>query len=123
MSSAKPASTDCPPIRPRNRPVVARECGRRVLSEATVGAQGEELRRDVLPAEVDSPDEEGQDEMTAEDVQPRQILNTPVLPMQKQIDDHSVDHTLYRSWCDACVSGRGQEAPHRHVDIGRRKYP
>ena len=76
------------------------------------------------------PNEDGEkasnvdEEIIAEDIQPRRVMPTPVLPSQAEIDEHNIDHIPYRVWCDSCVCGRGQEVPHlgteqcgRHIAI------
>ena len=115
MRTAKPASRTSPSIRPSNEPLTyKRGCGRGDESEAAADCS------EVLTGEETTASEEGHVEIEAEDVQPRQTLITPTLPTQQEIDDHMVDHTPYRAWCDACVAGRGQETPHRPVDPDRR---
>ena len=41
------------------------------------------------------------------------MARDPGAPTQQQIDDQDVDHTPYRSWCDACVEGSGIGDQHR----------
>ena len=48
---------------------------------------------------------------------------SPDLPTQSEIDDHNIDHIPYRSWCRACVEGRGREQGHHSVDYTSRKVP
>ena len=62
------------------------------------------------------------EELHAEEVELARALPTPILPTQKDIDDHWLDHLQYRSWCSACVNGRGRERPHHRVP-GKRKIP
>ncbi len=44
-------------------------------------------------------------------------LRAPMRPTQQMIDDHSVSHLPFRSWCPACVRGRAKCVPHH--DVGK----
>ncbi len=37
----------------------------------------------------------------------------PGRPTQREIDEHNVSHTPYRSWCPHCVKGQAVSSPHR----------
>ena len=37
----------------------------------------------------------------------------PTKPTKREFEEHEITHLPYRSWCWACVRGRGKEAPHR----------
>ena len=54
-----------------------------------------------------------------EDCAPRRVAPDPGAPSQQQIDDHEVDHMPYRSWCPACVEGRGIGDQHKAGPEGR----
>ena len=41
------------------------------------------------------------------------IATKPCKPSQEEVDRHNAIHLPFRSWCDICVQGRGQEAAHR----------
>ena len=48
-----------------------------------------------------------------EDCQEPRVLRDPGAPSQKDIDEHEAGgHATYRSWCEACVEGRGVGEPH-----------
>ena len=43
-----------------------------------------------------------------EECQPQRVLKDPGMPSQKDIDEHEAGgHATYRTWCEACVEGRG----------------
>ena len=42
-------------------------------------------------------------------------LPSPVKPSQKMIEDHNISHIPFRSWCMACVRGRGKSMDHRLI--------
>ena len=43
-------------------------------------------------------------------------LPAPVLPSKAEVEAHNVSHLPFRSWCSACVRGRGLSMGHRKVD-------
>ena len=47
------------------------------------------------------------DEDPEEDAEPKKVSVDPGQPTQADIDDHNADHYPFRSWCEACVKGRG----------------
>ena len=47
-----------------------------------------------------------------EEVMPHKTLRTHHTPTQKEKDDHRCLHWPYRSWCRACVFGRGKHSHH-----------
>ena len=40
----------------------------------------------------------------------------PVLPSKEEVEAHNVSHLPFRSWCSACVRGRGLSLGHHKVD-------
>ena len=42
-----------------------------------------------------------------------ETLVTPKLPSEEEQARHHLTHLPYASWCEACVTGRGQEEQHR----------
>ena len=38
---------------------------------------------------------------------------SPILPSDKEREEHDVTHATFRSWCEACVAGRATEDAHR----------
>ena len=65
---------------------------------------------------------EGEEELIADEVEESRSLPNPVLPDQATIDRHWIDHFPFRSWCGACIGGRGRASPHLRTD-GKRKIP
>ena len=43
-------------------------------------------------------------------------MRAPHEPTQEEIDEHNVHHCHFRSWCRACVAGRGKSDAHRKLD-------
>ena len=39
-------------------------------------------------------------------------IQSPMKPSQSEVDEHSITHLPFRSWCSQCVMGRGKETPH-----------
>ncbi len=48
-----------------------------------------------------------------EECQPQRIIKDPGMPSQADIDEQEAGgHATYRTWCEACVEGRGIGEPH-----------
>ena len=71
---------------------------------------------DALPETEGEVIEAGEEE---EECAPRRVAPDPGAPSQQDVDEHEIDHTPYRSWCDACVEGRGIGDQHRAGPEGR----
>ena len=41
------------------------------------------------------------------------MKSAPVLPTDKEKEEHEVTHATFRSWCEACVAGRATEDSHK----------
>ena len=86
-----------------------------------VGAQGSSLGEgiDKVGESIAGDNDAGEERRSAaegtdvEEVrQPRAPL-VPGRPTKREIEDHSVCHWPFRSWCRHCVRGRAQGSPHR----------
>jgi len=74
----------------------------------------EEGKGEESPFELPEADGEAIEADESEDeCAPKRAAPDPGAPTQQQIDDHEIDHMPYRSWCEACVSGRGIGDQHR----------
>ena len=58
-------------------------------------------------------DEEAEDE--EESIQMK-ALRVPTQPSADEIQQHNIAHCPFRSWCRACVAGRGRSLAHRNMD-------
>ena len=47
-----------------------------------------------------------------EEMAPKRVAPDLGMPSQAEVDEHEVDHTPYRQWCEECVAGRGTGEPH-----------
>ncbi len=57
-------------------------------------------------------EDEVQGERVSEEVQVR-VKKNPVLPSEKQVEEHyASNHVLFRSWCKACIMGKGVNSAH-----------
>ncbi len=36
------------------------------------------------------------------------------VPNKKEVEEHNVDHVVFRSWCPDCVKGRAEVCGHRN---------
>ena len=63
-------------------------------------------------------------ELDAEDdVERKRALPTPLLPSAAEREYHFASaHLSYKSWCGACVNGRGRDRPHLR-QAGKRQLP
>ena len=52
-----------------------------------------------------------------------ETLVTPKLPSEEERARHCLTHLPYASWCEACVTGRGQEEQHRRKNSHARPMP
>ena len=77
--------------------------GRLYFGEAVEGGQ----QRDEAASAAPLPPED------QEDGQPAQPLFRPDRPTPEMIAAHEVSHLPYRSWCRACVAGRGRAFQHK----------
>ena len=51
------------------------------------------------------------------------VLRGPTRVSRREIEEHELTHTPYRSWCRYCVRGRARNAPHRRSEEDRNKTP
>ena len=72
---------------------------------------------------LETTDTQKEGELTAEEVEERRVLPTPILPSQTEVDHHWLDHLPFRSWCNICIQGRGRERPHLRTHGSKRRIP
>ena len=56
------------------------------------------------------------DEDVVQEAEELKHVLAPVLPSKAEVESHNVSHLPFRSWCSACVRGRGLSLGHRKVD-------
>ncbi len=45
---------------------------------------------------------------------------TEIVPSMREVEEHNLDHAVFRSWCPRCVKGRAEAYGHRaDKDKGR----
>ena len=87
---------------------------------------GSVLRADRVPPFQPAPmwvgpvmDEEAPAEFEADEAEPGDELpsglkiNAPNRPTRKELEEHSVSHLPFRSWCEACIRGKAKANPHK----------
>ena len=47
----------------------------------------------------------------------------PNMPIQQEVDEHSLTHCPYRSWCTICIKAQGKEDQHVSVHECREEIP
>ena len=69
-------------------------------------------------------DDGADEEFNAEDdIERKRALPTPLLPPAAEREFHYANgHLPYKSYCGACVNGRGRDRPH-HRQAGKRQLP
>ena len=85
------------------------------------GGQKNQNREINVGEEADGDGEEIID-APEEEVDVKRTLPNLEMPTQSEIDHHRESHCPYRSWCDACVEGRGREKAHKTIDMSARQY-
>ena len=56
------------------------------------------------------------DEDMVQEAEELKHVPAPILPSKAEVESHNVSHLPFRSWCSACVRGRGLSLCHRNVD-------
>ena len=47
-----------------------------------------------------------------EEAQIAKIKKAPMLPTEREIDEHCATHVPFRDWCEFCVHGKARDDPH-----------
>ena len=86
--------------------------------EAELGQSGKraEFSQLALPAPSGSAAAAASDENETLEAQTAKKKAEPKTPSRAEQDLHSLTHFPYRSWCQACVVGRGRSDHHRSRD-------
>ena len=71
---------------------------------------------DATPAAAEAQDATPAAAEAQEEGQPARAAIRPEQPTEAQRAAHELTHCPYRSWCRACVLGRGRDRPHHRVD-------
>jgi len=51
-------------------------------------------------------------------------LRAPNAPTKEEIEEHEASgHSNYRSWCQACIVGRGRSDAHKHDEFDEHALP
>ena len=51
------------------------------------------------------------------------MRRTDAIPSEKEIEEHNVDHAVFRAWCPPCVKGRGEAYAHTKVKDKTQEVP
>ena len=84
----------------------------------------EKIDRDLQKIEARLKEIEGEEKREREEEeQGRQpaTRRTPAEPTRKEIEEHELTHTPFRSWCPQCVQGRGRQNAHKTNKEGEEK--
>ncbi len=64
-------------------------------------------RSAAMPAEAEEVEEGDDVEDADQEVEPLRAAPDPQLPTEAEVEDHRVDHTPFRIWCEWCRRARG----------------
>ena len=68
------------------------------------------------PVRVDEFGPTDADEDVVQEAEEFKHVPAPILPSKAEVESHNVSRLPFRSWCFACVRGRGLSLGHRKVD-------
>ena len=68
------------------------------------------------PERVDEFGPTDADEGVVQEAEELKHVPAPILPFEAEVESHNVSHLPFRSWCSACVCGRGLSLGHCEVD-------
>ena len=57
------------------------------------------------------------DEDMTQEAEELKSVRAPVLPSKEEVEARNVSHLPFRTWCSACVRGRGLSLGHHKVDV------
>ena len=61
--------------------------------------------------------------MESEQVEKSRVRETESVPSAKEVEEHNVDHAVFRRWCPHCVKGRAETHGHRAVKKSEVEVP
>ena len=67
----------------------------------------------LIEKELDQRKQLDKDGVEVEEDRPAKVKSVPVLPTEKEREEHEVTHETFRSLCEACVAGRATEDAHK----------
>ena len=70
----------------------------------------------------DSEDQQGPEE-SSEEHRAIRLMRSPCGPTREEVEQHNLTHAQFRSWCPACVRGRGKNSPHYPVERDAEAIP
>ena len=76
---------------------------------------------DVQPHDVEPEQPHAADDL--EDTEEKRVSRDPGAPSRSEREEHNIDHTPYRSWCEDCVRGRGLGEQHKSSGSDERGQP
>ena len=62
------------------------------------------------------------EEVGAEAVRTR-ARRTEIVPSAREVEEHNLDHAVFRSWCPHCVKGRAESYGHKPENDKERSVP
>ncbi len=60
---------------------------------------------------------------TFEEANVARARKTDAVHSAKEVEEHNLDHSVFRSWCPHCVKGRAEAYGHRSSNNDKREVP
>ena len=79
------------------------------------------MNREGNPETV-RPEEDRENEEQSEEYRVR-MRRTEAVPSAREVEEHNVEHAMFRSWCPHCVKGRGEAFKHPRVGGREQEVP
>ena len=61
-------------------------------------------------------------EVGEESARPK-VRNAEAVPSESEVEEHNVDHGVFRSWCPHCVKGRAESYGHKGKKLTEKEWP
>ena len=101
---------------PRNNDLSGHSGGREGLCSSG------EVVEEVECGECEANGSEDEETSGADEVRVHRLPHNPGRPTKKDIGEHNVTHSPFRSWCRHCVAGRAVSSPHRSRTEADREF-
>ena len=64
----------------------------------------------------------GEREVGEESSKPK-VRSAEAVPSEREVEEHNVDHGVFRSWCPHCVKGRAESYEHKGKKLTEKEWP
>ena len=60
---------------------------------------------------------------TGEESSKPKVRSAEAVPSEREVEEHNVDHGVFRSWCPHCVKGRAESYGHKGKKLTEEEWP